>query len=182
MDQTTLTLAVDSKQVNSASAALDQFAAKGRGAESAASSMEREAARLSKSAAAAQQSIRSLGVSAGQTNAALRQLPSQFTDIVTSLQAGQSPLTVFIQQGGQIKDSFGGIGNTIEGLKSVITPVRLGLAGLAGVVIALGLAYKQGSAEQDAYAKSLILTGGAAGASVGQINEMAKAISASYWQ
>ena len=120
-----------------------------------------------------------MGVSAGQTKQALAQLPAQFTDIFTSLAGGINPLLVLVQQGGQIKDSFGGIGNTIEGLKSVITPVRLGLAGLAGVVIALGLAYKQGSAEQDAYAKSLILTGGAAGASVGQINEMAKAISAS---
>ena len=120
-----------------------------------------------------------MGVSAGQTKQALAQLPAQFTDIFTSLAGGINPLLVLVQQGGQIKDSFGGLGNTLEGLKSVITPVRIGLGLIAGAVVALGLAYKQGSAEQDAYAKGLILTGGAAGASVGQINEMAKAISAS---
>mgnify|MGYP000016341791 FL=1 len=174
MDQTTLTLAVDSKQVNSASAALDQFAAKGKGAESAASSMEREAARLSKSAAAAQQSIRSLGVSAGQTNAALRQLPAQFTDIVTSLQAGQSPLTVFIQQGGQIKDSFGGILPAGRALLGLLTPLRLAIGGAAGAAVALAVAYEQGRRENEAFNRALILTNNAAGATAGQLANISR--------
>lgn len=58
--------------------------------------------------------IRKTGVSSAQTAQALRQLPAQFTDIFTSLAGGQSPLLVLIQQGGQIKDSFGGIGNTFQ--------------------------------------------------------------------
>nr|GFB80970.1 hypothetical protein [Tanacetum cinerariifolium] len=48
------------------------------------------------------------GISAKQTAAALRGVPAQFTDIATSLQGGQAPLTVFLQQGGQLKDMFGG--------------------------------------------------------------------------
>ena len=57
------------------------------------------------------------GISAKQTEQALRQLPAQFTDIFTSLAGGQNPLMVLIQQGGQIKDSFGGIGPTMDALK-----------------------------------------------------------------
>src|SRR5690606_13533295 len=46
-------------------------------------------------------------LSAKQTTAALRQVPAQLTDIIVSLQGGQAPLTVLLQQGGQLKDVFG---------------------------------------------------------------------------
>ena len=118
----------------------------------------------------------SMGVSAAQTKNALRQLPAQFTDIFTSLSSGQQPLTVLIQQGGQIKDSFGGIGNAVRGVVSAINPlaVAVGLAG--GALVGLALAYKAGAAEADEYRKALILTGNAAGTSAGQMAAMAKAI------
>lgn len=57
------------------------------------------------------------GISARQAEQALRQLPAQFTDIFTSLAGGQNPLMVLIQQGGQIKDSFGGVDNTLSVLR-----------------------------------------------------------------
>ncbi|WP_395598609.1 phage tail tape measure protein [Pseudomonas sp. A1437] len=76
------------------------------------------------------------GVSAGQTQAALRQLPAQFTDIFTSLAGGQNPLLVFIQQGGQIKDSFGGIGPMFD----VLTQKVGSFLGLSGGVVAAGAA------------------------------------------
>ena len=52
-----------------------------------------------------------VGMTAGQMSNALRTVPMQFTDIVTSLASGQNAFTVFIQQGGQLKDMFGGVGN-----------------------------------------------------------------------
>ncbi|MYM25784.1 hypothetical protein GTP46_24455 [Duganella sp. FT135W] len=117
------------------------------------------------------------GISAGQTAAALRGVPAQFTDIVTSIQAGQAPLTVFLQQGGQLRDMFGGaapaaraLGGYIVGL---VNPFTLAAAGAA----ALALAYNQGSKEADAYARALILTGNAAGTTTGQLTDMARAIS-----
>ncbi len=80
------------------------------------------------------------GVSAGQTAAALRQVPAQFTDIVVSLQAGQAPLTVLLQQGGQLKDAFGGavpavqaIGGYIAGL---ISPATVAAAAIGTLVFA----------------------------------------------
>lgn len=82
------------------------------------------------------------GISARQTEAALRQLPMQFTDIFTSLAAGQNPLLVLLQQGGQIKDSFGGIGNTVDVLggkvKGFFSSIAGSSAGIAGAGAALG--------------------------------------------
>lgn len=50
-------------------------------------------------------------VSAGQYRNAMRYLPMQMTDIVTSLASGMPVYMVAIQQGGQLRDSFGGVGN-----------------------------------------------------------------------
>lgn len=122
--------------------------------------------------------LKRTGVSAKQTAAALRMLPAQFTDIAVGLQAGQSPFTVLLQQGGQIKDSFGGIGPAFSAVGryavGLINPFTLA----AAAVGALGLAYKQGSDEQTAFAKSLITTGNAAGTTTSELAGMAKAISA----
>lgn len=120
--------------------------------------------------------IRRTGNTSKQTAQALRQLPAQFSDIAISLQAGQSPLTVFLQQGAQIKDSFGGIGaalqETTKYALSMINPVTLAAAALA----ALAFAYKQGSDEGTAFNTALILTGNIAGTSVGQLQNAAAAM------
>lgn len=109
---------------------------------------------------------------------ALRSVPAQFTDIVTSLQGGQAPMTVFIQQGGQLKDMFGGAGNAARALggyvASLITPMNVAAAG----TVALAVAYYQGSEEAKAFAKSLALTGNAAGVSINQLQNMAGAVAA----
>lgn len=119
----------------------------------------------------------STGLSAKQLSASLRGVPAQFTDIATSIAAGQNPLTVFLQQGGQLKDMFGGIGPAAKALggyvASLINPFTLA-AGAAG---ALALAYYQGSKEADAYNRALILTGNAAGTTASQLGAMAKRIS-----
>ncbi|MDH6161577.1 phage-related minor tail protein [Leclercia adecarboxylata] len=60
------------------------------------------------------------GISVGQYSAALRMLPAQFTDIATQLAGGQSPFLILLQQGGQIKDSFGGFGAMFQALKDAL--------------------------------------------------------------
>jgi lambda family phage tail tape measure protein len=57
------------------------------------------------------------GISAGQYRQALRMLPAQFTDIATSIAGGMPLWMVLIQQGGQISDSFGGIGGLLRFIK-----------------------------------------------------------------
>ncbi|AIR90528.1 tail length tape measure protein [Pseudomonas cremoricolorata] len=79
------------------------------------------------------------GMSARAYNAALRGLPAQFTDIAVSLQAGQAPLTVFLQQGGQLKDMFGGIGPAARAMGGyilgLINPFTLAAAAAATLAI-----------------------------------------------
>ncbi|HIH9924107.1 TPA: phage tail length tape measure family protein [Klebsiella pneumoniae] len=57
-------------------------------------------------------------ISAGQYAQAMKYLPMQMTDVVTSLASGMPLWMVAIQQGGQIADSFGGLGNIFEILAS----------------------------------------------------------------
>lgn len=121
--------------------------------------------------------VENLGMSAKATAAALRGVPAQFTDIAVSLQGGQAPLTVLLQQGGQLKDMFGGIGPAAQALggymASLITPVTL----VAAAVGALALAYYQGSKEGSAYTRELTLTGNAAGKTAADLQVMALNIS-----
>ena len=67
------------------------------------------------------------GITAGQYTQAMRQLPMQITDVVTSLASGMPVWMVAIQQGGQIKDSFGGIGNTFKVLLTYLNPLNVSL-------------------------------------------------------
>ncbi|MGT2460048.1 phage tail length tape measure family protein [Cupriavidus basilensis] len=123
-------------------------------------------------------SMDKLGVSAAQTAAAMRGVPAQFTDIITSLQGGQKPLTVLLQQGGQLKDMFGGIGPAARALggyvAGLINPFTLAAAAAGG----LFLAYRAGAAEGEEFRKTLILTGNALGLTADKMTAMSARIGA----
>ncbi|MDP3651046.1 MAG: phage tail length tape measure family protein [Rhodoferax sp.] len=116
------------------------------------------------------------GMSAKATSAALRGVPAQFTDIITSLQGGQAPLTVFLQQGGQLKDMFGGAGNAARALGGYIAGLVNPFTVAVGSAVALAAAYEQGAGESRALEKSLILSGNQAGVTTGQLMAMAASI------
>lgn len=103
------------------------------------------------------------GISVGQYRAAMRTLPAQFTDIATQLAGGQSPWLILLQQGGQIKDSFGGLRPMFTGLLSTITPVAIGVSVLAVAVGTLGYAYLKGQGLASDFNKALVITGDKAG-------------------
>ncbi len=117
-----------------------------------------------------------VGVSAAQTAAAMRMVPAQFTDIVVSLQSGQAPLTVLLQQGGQLKDMFGGAGAAARGMAGYVVGLVNPFTVAAAAVGTLGVAYYQGSKETDAFRKALVLSGNQAGTTVDEMNAMARAI------
>lgn len=117
-----------------------------------------------------------VGVSAAQTAAAMRMVPAQFTDIVVSLQSGQEPLTVLLQQGGQLKDMFGTAGAAARGLASYVAGLVNPFTVAAAAVATLGVAYYQGSKETDAFRTALVLSGNQAGTTVDELNAMARAI------
>ncbi|EMM7861980.1 phage tail length tape measure family protein [Klebsiella pneumoniae] len=56
-------------------------------------------------------------ISAGQYKNAMRLLPAQLNDIAVGLAGGMPLFTIFMQQGSQITDSFGGWGNLFEIIK-----------------------------------------------------------------
>lgn len=117
-----------------------------------------------------------LGVSAGQTAAAMRQLPAQFTDIATQLAGGQNPLLILIQQGGQIRDSFGGLGAALRGIGSVISPTTVAFGGLAAAAGGLAYAIYQGHEQSLEFQRQLILTGNTAQLTEGRFNALARTI------
>lgn len=102
--------------------------------------------------------ITELGVSAGQTAQAMRQLPAQFTDIFTSLQGGMPFFTVLVQQGGQIKDSFGGVEPALKGISSallgMVNPYTVAAAAVGLVVYA----WYDAEQQAQAYTKALVLS------------------------
>ena len=103
------------------------------------------------------------------------QLSAQLQDLFVQIQAGQAPLTALLQQGSQLSAVFGGGANALKAIGSLITPTVAVYGSLAAAVGAVALAYHQGSAEQDAYVKGLVLSGNAAGTTTGQLKELARA-------
>jgi len=114
------------------------------------------------------------GISIAQFNNALRQTPAQMTDIVTQLAGGQNPMLIMLQQGGQLRDMYGGFGNMYKGLSSVVTPTRLLFGGAAAAAGTLAYALYQGAEESRAFRRAVILSGEAAGVSAGQMQAAAQ--------
>ncbi len=132
----------------------------------------------STSLAQASRGMDALGVSVRQTAAAMRTLPAQLTDVFTQLAGGQNPLLVLIQQGGQVKDSFGGMGNAIRAIGSLLTPTRVALLGVGGALGILLTAAKGGSDEMAKLRRTLEITGNAAGLTADRFDAMARAVQA----
>lgn len=60
-----------------------------------------------------------------------------FNDVIASLASGGSPLTILMQQGGQVTQAFGGLTNT---LRALLTPTRLAVLGFGTLAVGLGAA------------------------------------------
>ncbi|EFG3562055.1 phage tail tape measure protein [Escherichia coli] len=114
---------------------------------------------LSRQALAAQKA----GISVGQYKAAMRMLPAQFTDVATQLAGGQSLWLILLQQGGQVKDSFGGMIPMFRGLAGAITLPMVGATSLAVATGALAYAWYQGNSTLSDFNKTLVLSGNQAG-------------------
>ncbi|SPZ07480.1 lambda family phage tail tape measure protein [Pseudomonas luteola] len=117
------------------------------------------------------------GITAKQTAAALRGVPAQFTDIVVSLQGGQAPLTVLLQQGGQLKDMFGGIGPAARALGGYVAGLVNPFTVAAAAAAALAFAYKQGSDEGSVFQRALIVTGNQSGQTADSMANLARQVS-----
>jgi lambda family phage tail tape measure protein len=116
------------------------------------------------------------GMSARAQAAALRGVPAQLTDIFTGLATGQRPLSILLQQGGQLKDMFGGIvpaARAVGGaIANLVTPYTIAAAAIVG----LGVAWHKASEEAEGFNKALVLSGNAAGLTRQQLEATAAAI------
>ncbi|HDY8451671.1 TPA: phage tail length tape measure family protein [Klebsiella pneumoniae] len=101
--------------------------------------------------------------SAAQTANAMRMIPAQMTDIVVGLSTGQSPFMVLMQQGGQLKDMFGGIGPAIKGVGTYVMGLVNPYSVAAASVGLLTYAVYQNRQEIDAATKIATTSLGANG-------------------
>ena len=121
-------------------------------------------------------SMNKAGMSAKAYQAALRGVPAQFTDIAVSLQGGQAPLTVFLQQGGQLKDMFGGVLPAAKALGGYVLGLVNPFTVAAAAAGTLALAYYKGSEESDRLTDAIIRNGNAAGTSYGELANLAEQV------
>lgn len=126
---------------------------------------------LSRQAVAAQKA----GISIGQYKAAMRTLPAQFTDIATQLAGGQSPWLILLQQGGQIKDSFGGMLPMFRSLAGAVTLPMVGITSLVAATGALAYAWYQGDSTLSAFNKTLVLSGNQSGLTADRMLTLSRA-------
>ena len=114
--------------------------------------------------------------SAKQQAQAMRMLPAQMTDIFVGLSTGQSPMMVMLQQGGQLKDMFGGIGAAAKAtsgfILNLMTPLNIAIAAFG----ALGAAAFLGSKEMTGYNEAIVMSGNSSGTTSGQMQVMASNI------
>ncbi|KAA9936584.1 phage tail length tape measure family protein, partial [Escherichia coli] len=79
------------------------------------------------------------------------------------LAGGQNPWLILLQQGGQVKDSFGGMIPMFRGLAGAITLPMVGATSLAVATGALAYAWYQGNSTLSDFNKTLVLSGNQSG-------------------
>jgi lambda family phage tail tape measure protein len=90
-------------------------------------------------------------------------LTYQTTDFFTQIASGQSPFIAALQQGGQLKDTMGGVGNMFRAIGSLFTPFSVGLGTVSIALGSLGYALYKAIDDLDKFKDAMTLTGGFAG-------------------
>jgi phage-related minor tail protein len=90
-------------------------------------------------------------------------LTYQTTDFFTQIASGQSPFIAAIQQGGQLKDTMGGVGNMFRAIGSLFTPFSVGLGSVAIAIGSVSYALYKAIDDLDKFNDAMTLTGGFAG-------------------
>jgi phage-related minor tail protein len=83
---------------------------------------------------------------------------------------------VLLQQGGQLKDMFGGIGPAARALGGYVVGLVNPFTILAGIVGVVAIAAHEGAAELRAFQNAATLTGNAIGLSNSQFSQLRESI------
>lgn len=173
------------KEVTAVSLMQRQLSEGGRYANLAKSSASFSAAMLKEAAAldAVREANKKLDASRGGMGGAgmdryLKQaLAYQTTDIVTSLAGGQNPLMVLLQQGGQLRDQFGGFKPLFAGIAEAVTLSKVAFTGAAAAVGLLVYGFYQGAKESAKFRDDLILTNNYAGLTAQSFDKLSSVLS-----
>lgn len=118
-------------------------------------------------------------MTAGELRNAQRQLPMQITDIVTGLASGQSVFMVAIQQGGQLRDAWGGIVPAGRALVGAISPVAVAVTAGAAAFGAMAFSVYQAQQQLAGMEAALIKTGAAGDITGAELVDLADRLDAS---
>lgn len=123
--------------------------------------------------AAAATRTRGMALSARELEIAMRGVPAQLTDIGVSLAGGQNPFMVLLQQGGQLRDMFGGIRPAIGAFGNALLGLINPATATAAVLATMGLAVYQNVSESERLDVALAKAGRTAGVTADQLESMA---------
>lgn len=147
------------------------------GAPDAGQAVEKALRKVGAQAQNSRQQLQAMGKASSFTRRELQALNYTVSDVVASLSSGISPMQILLQQGPQVRDAFGGVGNAASKLSAAMTGARLAGLGLAAVAVALGIAYHAAWREQRAFEDALAITGNYAGLTAGRFDELADRVS-----
>lgn len=141
---------------------------------SSATAMNQTTVAAARAAGALKNVERQAGMTEKGMNAALRTVPAQITDIVTSLQGGQPVLQVLLQQGGQLRDTFNGVIPAVKALGGAVWAMVTPWTALTAVGAATVAMFYSASQEASKIQQDLIMSGGAANVTADQMNALAE--------
>lgn len=187
-----MTIAVDSTQAKSAARALDDLASSGGKAGAAVDGLAGANQRAETTAAGAAQAFRNNTTATRGAADALRQhsqasrlsasqaqqLGYQLNDFFVQVSSGGSAVTALVQQGSQLSGTFGGVGNALKAVGTLLTPIRLALGGAATAAGVFAMAALEAEREGRALENALKLTGNSAGLTSGQFEQMVVKVAA----
>ncbi|MFN7882599.1 MAG: phage tail length tape measure family protein, partial [bacterium] len=120
------------------------------------------------------QAIKGVGANSKLTTQQVMTLQYTVNDVIASMSTGMSPMTILMQQGGQVTQAFGGLRGTIMTLGSAIGVVGGVIAGVAVSVGVLTAAWFANDASTRAVATALAGVGRASGATAAQLEQVAQ--------
>lgn len=121
-------------------------------------------------------SIRASGQATALNRVQMQTMVYTFNDVTASLASGISPMTILMQQGGQVTQAFGGVGATLRAMPAAVaafvTPTVLGVGSIVGVLGGAAMAAAAYREQQDMLARSLNGVGRSAGVTADGLRQL----------
>lgn len=122
--------------------------------------------------------LKNFGRQSGLTRTQLLTFQYTFNDVIASIASGLNPMTIFLQQSGQVTQAFGGVRQTFVGIARALGPVGIGVASvtaLLGVGAAAWYSYDRAVREVETALQGIART---TGASADELSRSAEASAA----